>query len=265
MTSLASSVAAPSVGDKAAEVHFETAGKTIQTVEDVTADWLSSVLGAQVTKFEFKRIGTGQVSFCFRSEIEYAEGASGPPSVVLKLASDNIDSRTSARMLALYQREVLFYLEAAPKIPRGPIAHAYYTSYDEKDDTCCILLEDLSPCIVGNDIEGCTLEQAKLAMKALGKIHAPFIGNSEFEKKPWLKLPLQLPPAMFEALGKEFLQQYDERIMPEHKDIVKRLIAGYEGYQADTSKLGPMGVVCVILLRATKYCKRRTIMNDHVN
>jgi hypothetical protein len=243
MTSLASSVAAPSFGDKSAELHFENAGQIIRMIEDVNATWLSGVLGAQVLNFNFKRIGTGQVSFCFRSEIEYADGDSGPPSVVLKLASDDIDSRTSARMLALYQREVLFYLEAAPKIPRGPIAQVYHTSYDEKDDTCCILLEDLSPCIAGNDIEGCTLEQAKLAMKALGKIHAPFIGNAEFEAKPWLKLPTQLPPAMFEALGKEFLQTYDERIKPEHQDIVRKLIAGYEGYQADSSKLGPMGVV----------------------
>jgi hypothetical protein len=218
--------------------------KSIQTVEDVTAEWLSDVLGAQVLKFVFKRIGTGQVSFCFRFELEYAEGASGPKSVVLKLASDSIDSRASAKMLSLYRREVLFYLEAAPEIPFGPIAKVYHSTYDEKEDTCCILLEDISPCVVGDDLEGCTLEQARLAMHALGQIHAPFMGNAEFEAKSWLKMPMQLPPAMFEALGQEFIKTYDSRIKPEHKEIVQRLMASYESYQSDASKLGPMGVVC---------------------
>jgi hypothetical protein len=48
---------------------------------------------------------------------------------------------------------------------------------------------------------------------------------------------------MFEALGQEFIKTYDSRIKPEHKEIVQRLMASYESYQSDASKLGPMGVV----------------------
>ncbi|EJZ04662.1 phosphotransferase enzyme family protein, partial [Mycolicibacterium fortuitum subsp. fortuitum DSM 46621 = ATCC 6841 = JCM 6387] len=57
--------------------------------EDLTCDWLTAALGAgQVSGFSFERIGTGQMSECYRVSLEYAAGpaeqAGGPASVVLK-------------------------------------------------------------------------------------------------------------------------------------------------------------------------------------
>jgi hypothetical protein len=226
----------------------------LHAIGDVSTSWLSQVLNAEVTKFDFKRIGTGQVSHCFRSELEYADRHSGPCSVVLKLASDDVDSRTSARMLSLYSREVKFYLEAAPKIPGGAVAKVYHSSYDEKEDTCCILIEDLSPCVVGNDIVGCTRQQAEQVMKALGTIHKPFIANTEFEEKEWLKLPMQLPPAMLEALAKEFVNVYADRLKEEHKEIISRLVKAYEKYQDGAKAVGPVGVVHIVSFILAQYC-----------
>jgi hypothetical protein len=105
----------------------------LQTIDDVSAEWLSQALGAEVTKFGFERIGTGQISFCYRSELEYADGANGPRSVALKLSSDDEKSLATARMMSFHRKEVNFYTQVAPELPRGTVPEAFFASYDKID------------------------------------------------------------------------------------------------------------------------------------
>lgn len=245
MSSISTSAATNQEDPKASTMHIEHANTTVRTPEDLSAQWLSSILKADVATFKATQIGTGQVSCCYRVELRYNPGSTpGPASVVLKVASTDESSRSSAKILGLYLREVMFYAEAASRIAPGAAAKVYHSSYDKEDDTCCIVLEDFSPCTAGDDIKSCNLEQARLSMQTLGKIHRPFIGNAEFQGKPWLNLQSQLPAAMFEAIGKEFLERYDARIKEEHKQILKRFFAGYETYhKTQTTIFDPLGVV----------------------
>src|ERR1700758_2077364 len=105
----------------------------IRTCADLSAEWLAAQLQARVSGFHVDRIGTGQMSECYRVTLEYdgpdgPDGPAGPRSVVLKIAATDPMSRQTGVALGLYEREVQFYAEVAPKLA-GPIAPCYHASF----------------------------------------------------------------------------------------------------------------------------------------
>ena len=79
----------------------------IERPEDLTAGWLTAAIGAgTVERFGTERIGTGQMSECYRVALTYAGGAAGPGSVVLKVAASDPASRQTGLALGLYERDV---------------------------------------------------------------------------------------------------------------------------------------------------------------
>ena len=71
---------------------------------DLTADWLTAAVGAgNIADFSVERIGTGQMSECYRLQLTYADRGpgDGPDSVVLKVAAT--DRRSSAMKSAAPQ------------------------------------------------------------------------------------------------------------------------------------------------------------------
>src|SRR4051794_1581294 len=94
----------------------------VRRLEDLDAEWLSRVLGVSVATFTTDRIGTGQMSQSHRVALEYADGAgAGPASVVVKLAATDPTSRATGIGLGIYEREMCFYRELAPRVG-GPLA-----------------------------------------------------------------------------------------------------------------------------------------------
>ena len=75
--------------------------------------------GARSSDFAFERIGTGQMSECYRVALTYADGDGGPNSVVLKVAASDPVSRQTGLALGLYEREVRFYTDIAPRPRRA--------------------------------------------------------------------------------------------------------------------------------------------------
>ncbi|HEX9833354.1 MAG TPA: phosphotransferase, partial [Mycobacterium sp.] len=65
----------------------------VERPSDLTAEWLTSALGTPVTEFAFERIGTGQMSECYRVDLAHAAEGAGPRSVVLKVAATDPMSR----------------------------------------------------------------------------------------------------------------------------------------------------------------------------
>lgn len=234
MASVATSLVPPADAATQRANGSDGASIVVRTPEDLTAQWLSSTIGngVSVANFTATKTGTGQVSNCYRIELTYSpEGVTGPPSVVLKIASTDPKSRASGKTLFLYERESLFYKEIAPLMKDGLVAKCYHSSYDDEQNSYCLLLEDASPCTVGDDIKSATLEQAKYAMEALGKIHAPTIGNPEVKEKSWLHRSAPLTQAWFEQLTNGYLQRYESRIKPEHKEIIKRSTAAFDYFR----------------------------------
>jgi len=195
--------------------------------EDITPSWLSDVLGARVRAVTSQRVGTGLVGMNLRCTLTY-EGdrpAGAPASVVAKLPSEDETSRTTGVMLRNYEREVRFYQEVRDTVHiRTP--HCYYSAWDEASGDFTLLLEDLSPGVPGDQVAGCSLDQARLAIVELAKLHAPRWGDPALAGIEWLQRRAgdtggQLQ-ALYSMLFPGFVATYGPRLTTEQIALAER-------------------------------------------
>ncbi len=183
---------APSGGATADVPRIHTLRPMPGSPEDLTAGWLTAALQAgeldvEVGGFETERFGegAGMLSQLVRIRPRYVRG-DGPASLVIKLPTPNDVNRQTAINFQNYRRETLFYRDAAARTPaRMP---AVYYADVEGTEAFVIVMEDFQGYDVGDQIVGCTVGQARLAMQAMAKLHAPFwddVDRPEFEFIPY--------------------------------------------------------------------------------
>jgi hypothetical protein len=209
----------------------------IERPSDLTAEWLAGAIGAPVTGFTVDRIGTGQMSECYRIGLTYGAGAGGPASVVLKVAATDPMSRQTGLALGLYEREVKFYSDVAPRLG-GPVAECYHTSYDPETGIFALLLDDAAPAEVGDEIRGAALDDAVLALTELGRLHAPVIGSESLAHADWLTRAAPLNQALVGQLWAGFADRYGDAITPDQRLVCERLVESFDAYLADESVSG---------------------------
>ena len=208
----------------------------VERPDDLTAEWLTATLGAgRVGEFTVERIGTGQMSECYRVHLSYDEGT-GPASVVLKVAASDPMSRGTGQALGLYEREVRFYLDVAPRLGGstggGPIAQCYHASYQPETGMFTLLLDDAAPAEVGDEIRGAAIEDAKLALSQLGQVQAPLIGSTALAEAAWLNRETPMNQALITQLYAGFIDRYGEAITPEQRLVGQKLVDGFDDYVA---------------------------------
>jgi hypothetical protein len=207
----------------------------IERPSDLTAPWLTAAIGAgTVTDFAAERIGTGQMSECYRVQLTYANleaEPGGPESVVLKVAATDPVSRQTGLALGLYEREVGFYRDIAPRLG-GPLAPCYHAAIDVSTGAFDLLLGDAVPAIVGDEIVGATIEQANTAVAELGRLHGPLLGDASLAEAPWLNRESPLSQIMIASLYAGFVDRYADQIAPRHRRVCEQLVAAFDGYVA---------------------------------
>ncbi len=214
----------------------------LERPSDLTAPWLTEVLGAgTVTSWTTERIGTGQMSECYRVTLDYADGSTGPASVVLKVAASEPTSRETGHSLGLYEREVRFYTDIAPRL-HGPIAHCYHAAYDPETGIFDLVLDDAAPAEPGNEILGATVEQALLAVTELGRIHGSLRGDTQVAGADWLNREAPVNQALLSALYAAFTDRYATQMSDEQRMVCDRLVAGFDEYLVGEAD-GPQGLV----------------------
>ena len=218
-----------------------TRNAVIARPADLTVERLTAALGVPVSDFAFERIGTGQMSECYRVGLTYADGDSGPSSVVLKVAASDPVSRQTGLALGLYEREVRFYTDIAPDI-NGPVAPCHHAGFDAETGAFHLLLGDAGPAVVGDEIRGATVEQATLALTELGRLHGPLLGDPAMAQAEWLNRESPMNQALIGQLYAGFSGRYGEQIASEHRDVCERLIASFDGY-LDSEAGGLHGLV----------------------
>ncbi|MGA5466473.1 phosphotransferase [Mycobacterium sp. NPDC050041] len=206
----------------------------IERPADLTADWLTTAIGAgRVADFSFERIGTGQMSECYRVALRYADDATtGPESVVLKVAATDANSRQTGLAMGLYEREVRFYTDIAPRLG-GPVAPCHHAAYDPANGTFHLVLGDAAPAVVGDEIRGATIEQATLALTELGRVHGPLLGDPALADADWLNRESPLNQGLIAVLWAGFAERYADSIAPEHREVCERLVASFDAYLAE--------------------------------
>lgn len=130
---------------------------------------------ADVSDVSFGPIGTGQMADSFRIQLTYAgsrESDPAPPSsVVLKMHAEDPLSREAGRGGA-YGSEVRFYTKLAPTLSvRAPAC--FYASLPDESHRFALLLDDPAPAEQGDQLEGCSVKQARAAVINLAGLHGP--------------------------------------------------------------------------------------------
>ena len=206
----------------------------VSAPDDVTPEWLSEVLHAagelpedsRVTDIEATPVGTGQVGDSIRFTLTY-EGTPGPPTVVGKFPAADETSRGAAAATRTYEVETRFYQQLRDRVSiRTP--RPYVALIDLEANEFVLLMDDLAPAEQGDQLTGCSVDAAALAVDEAAKLHAPVWGDATLADLPWLNRNseesqaffLQLIASMYPA----FLERYGDRVDDEVAETGGRLI-----------------------------------------
>lgn len=207
-------------------------------IDDLTPEWFTGALreggtigsDAAVTSAESRVIGTGQVGFVCLSELGYSTDGAGPPSVIVKLPSADEGSRQMGSMMGLYESEVRFYQQIAPRLGSG-LPTVYWCDVDPASGRFTAVIEDLSTnADVGDMVGGGSLEQAELAVGVLPRLQAPIWNDPGLTDLAWAGMTKteMLFGAVEPAIG-VFAERFGERLDPAHLELAQRLAAKAAG------------------------------------
>jgi hypothetical protein len=150
-----------------------------RSIEGIDAPWLTEVLNASghdgtVAEVRTSTIGegVGMMSELTRLDLTYRHG-SGPSSLIAKSPVTNEANLALAQAFNLYRREVFFYRDLAQRTT-ARLPKIYFADIDDDGADFLILMEDLAHMRLGDQVQGCGLEEARACVEWLGRHHASF-------------------------------------------------------------------------------------------
>ncbi|MDQ0464295.1 hypothetical protein QO010_002076 [Caulobacter ginsengisoli] len=215
------------------------------SAEQIDADWMTAALQAggvlpegRVTAISAKPVGNGLVGDSFRFSLTYdAPPPGAPASVVGKFAAADPVSRGTGAAMGLYLREVSFYRELAHTV--GIITpKAYYAGIDPATSDFTLIFEDFGPARQGDQLTGCSLQDARTALLEAAALHAPRWGDASLEQASWLTAGEATMPAVVAALPgviQGFRERYEGQLEPELFALIDRMPAAIAALQQDRS------------------------------
>ena len=213
--------------------------------QSIDAAWMTEVLrdsGAlaegRVASLEAKPVGNGLVGDSFRFALTYDAAPPGAPaSVVGKFPAADPASRASGAGLRLYLREVSFYREIAHTV--GIITpKAHYAEIDPVTHDFALIFEDFGPARQGDQLAGCSVEDARTALLEAAALHAPRWGDPALERLDWLTGGADTNAqvvAMLPMVIAAFRDRYDGQLEPECMALVERLPGAMAAMAGDRS------------------------------
>jgi len=162
-------------------------------LDEIDAQWLTGAMraagtlnGGRVAAVERETCGTGQLADSYRFTLHHEPPGSGPATVVGKFPSDDATSRAFGQQSGYYRNEIRFYEELAPSLSVAlptPIHAALATN----ETDFVLLMEDLSPARVVDQLVGCTPDEAALVMEQAARLHAGSWKSAELAAVGWLQ------------------------------------------------------------------------------
>lgn len=198
----------------------------------VTPAWLEAglraagLLGAErVARVDWHPIGTGQVGDSVRFSLTYDRTGKAPQSLAGKFPASDPTSRATAAAFGLYAKEVRFYRELAPcldvRVPR-----VLASGLDPQGCDFVLMFEDLGPARQGNQIAGCTLEDARQAIAQAAALHGPSWRNPALLDHQWLHPVPGLSERICELYPQAqalFRDRYADSLEPEYMRLCEAL------------------------------------------
>lgn len=167
-----------------------------RTPGDLTAEWLTQALRgtntikkSSVTSFEMDAdiaAGAGFMGQLARVKLQYDEPEPGAPSsLIAKFPTYGPGNRAIADLFRMYETETRFYEEIAGQVElRTP--RRYHSARAADSTDFILLIEDLAPARVGDQVAGCPAAHAELAIHELAKFHAAWWESPRLGELDWV-------------------------------------------------------------------------------
>lgn len=179
--------------------------------------WFDAVLGtagtgAAVQAVTVEPVGTGQMAATVRARLEQADG--GRHSVVVKYARSGEGSPMAGMA---YAKEVAFYTELGGRLAvRTPGCH--YAAIDDDRLRFVLVLDDLAGARQGDQLAGCSVDQAAAALVNLAGLHGPTWCDTELAAAPWLTtdpaITSEFMAPVIEAAADAFAERFADELTP---------------------------------------------------
>ena len=189
--------------------------------------------GIVVSSFSASAIGTGQMADSLRVQLQHTGNSVAPKTLIAKVPKANEASRAASRMTRCYEVETSFYSKISSLID-ARIPDCYHVEYSKHDDEFLLLLEDLAPARQGDQLGGCSVDDAILAVTEMAKLHGSLWNSPSMNDNEWLirnrsdagKNTLQLLQSVYPA----FCQRYEGRLDNNVVQVGQQLVSQFPAY-----------------------------------
>ena len=167
------------------------------TPSDLTPQALTGILrdgglavgepDCEVVALDIEPLPTGTAFFGLiaRLDVTYHDPDTPlPTSLIAKTPTTDPGGRAVGEMLNVWTREAMFYGRLSP-IVSTPVPACRANMIDDQGHTL-LILDDLHPATPGDQVAGADLTQARSAVVALAKLHAPFWGRPRTDEVAWV-------------------------------------------------------------------------------
>ena len=194
------------------------------TVDEIDAVWLTRTLHvagigrhSRVQSFTLTAIGTGQVAENYRFGLRWTneDDVALPGSVVGKFPSRNPRSRAAGQAGA-YIREFGFYRDLQRLVP-VPTPLIHHAEFDTATADFVLLMNDVQPSRTGDQLVGCDVANAEIAIDAIAGLHTATWGRLDLLASfDWLPMPsaelLAFRVSMYRQFYEGFVGWYADRL-----------------------------------------------------
>jgi hypothetical protein len=177
-------------------------------------------MGGEVRSFTTEILGEGEGFVGTIARVRIDADGEAPRSAIAKFPIGVAQNRALAEQMGSYEREIRFYRELADHVPLSTPRH-YYSDMDRNPfegreeqfvrfldrwpdwlirllmplvrwlvsksrRRYVLLLEDLAPGRIGDQVAGCRVHEAEAALRGLGALHAAYHGRVDTPELSWL-------------------------------------------------------------------------------
>ena len=151
------------------------------SMSDVSSEWLSTVLGSDVTLLCSEPVGAG-VGFLGQLARVHISSGHLPETLIVKLPTTDPGGHMMGEMMGVWEREHRFYTEVAPRVTGMRIPQCFYSTAQPY----ALILEDMAPAQSGDQVLGPTAQQARDAVDAAARLHSAWFNTPEVLELTWM-------------------------------------------------------------------------------
>ena len=155
--------------------------------DEMSSEWLESSTGFDLECIKVLQIGEGSgfAGSVYRILVSHRNPSSGlPKSVIWKTTSGHRPTHFLLRRLGAYKVEAGFYSEMAGAVPMAP--KTYFAGHDPGSGSICIVMEDLSGLMPGDQVAGCSEQESNMVVAELALLHSRFWGQTAVSVGDWV-------------------------------------------------------------------------------